>query len=411
MKKILFISPLEKETILLSYLMPYQVKRGYSEIGDSNLTKYPIKNWCEDKFQSLENLEKHYKFSYNGIEIDYKIVDFRHGDTESYETFAKEQKQNEGYDKVFVFIRKMFENNFNWNEWDFKDKSILEVIYLNLIETFHDTDKNMKQFLKNYKIISSSQFNYPDKNFYYDPILNLLYFYYNFGLDFLPFKTLDVKKTNLLGTYLRKNYKPLRDTLYSEIERLFPQKELIEIYDVEPRPNFITNLKLLNNPLKWDHNHITSYLDYITSVCAIVFETSNHSEFNWPCDSINRQYITEKTLKAILYSKMNIPFIMDMNPYDFIELNKRGFWFLNTEFFDFDNISSEEVLAQNMKNSIFKSVEYVLNIYEHNQNLQQTHYELTKLFSEKMQNNFNIFMKYLTNPLNSSKLLDFILYE
>ena len=131
MKKILFISPLEKETILLSYLMPYQVKRGYSEIGDSNLTKYPIKNWCEDKFQSLENLEKHYKFSYNGIEIDYKIVDFRHGDTESYETFAKEQKQNEGYDKVFVFIRKMFENNFNWNEWDFKDKSILEVIYLN----------------------------------------------------------------------------------------------------------------------------------------------------------------------------------------------------------------------------------------------------------------------------------------
>ena len=108
---------------------------------------------------------------------------------------------------------------------------------------------------------------------------------------------------------------------------------------------------------------------------------------------------------------MNIPFIMDMNPYDFIELNKRGFWFLNTEFFDFDNISSEEILAQNMKNSIFKSIEYVLNIYEHNQNLQQTHYELTKLFSEKMQNNFNIFMKYLTNPLNSSKLLDFILYE
>jgi hypothetical protein len=35
---------------------------------------------------------------------------------------------------------------------------------------------------------------------------------------------------------------------------------------------------------------------------------------------MNRQYITEKTLKAILYSKMNIPFIMDMNPINFIEL-------------------------------------------------------------------------------------------
>lgn len=411
MAKILFISPLEKETILLSYLMPYQVKRGYSEIKNLDLTKYPIKSWCENESQSLENLEKYYKFNYNGVEIDYKIVDFRHGDTESYENFAKEQKQREGYDKVFVFIRKMFENNFNWDEWGFKDKSILEVIYLNLIETFHDTDENIKQFLKNYKIISSSQFNYPDKNFYYDSILNLFYFYYSFGFDFLPFKTLDVKKTNLLGTYLRKNYKPLRDTLYSEIEQLFPQKELIKIYDVEPRPNFITNLKLLNSASKWDHNHITSYLDYITSVCAIVFETSNYSEFKWPCNSINRHYITEKTLKAILYSKMNIPFIMDMNPYNFIELNKMGFWFLNTEFFDFNNISSEEDLAQNMKNSIFKSIEFVLNTYNETNCLQQTHNKLSKLFSEKMQNNFNTFMKYLTNPLNSSKLLDFILYE
>ena len=142
-----------------------------------------------------------------------------------------------------------------------------------------------------------------------------------------------------------------------------------------------------------------------------MFETSNHSEFNWPCDSVNRHYITEKTLKAILYSKMNIPFIMDMNPYNFIELNKMGFWFLNTEFFDFDNTSSEEILSQNMKNSIFKSVEYVLNIYEHNQDLQQTHHELTKLFSEKMQNNFNIFMEYLYKPYNCEKLIKFILND
>jgi hypothetical protein len=304
----------------------------------------------------------------------------------------------------------MFSNGFDWNEWDFKDKSILEVIYLNLIETFHDTDENIKQFLKNHKIISSSQFNDPDRNFYYDPILNLLYFYNSFGFDFLPFKPLEVKKTNILGTYLRKNYKPLRDILYDEIYDVFDQKELIQIYDIKPRPDFISSLKSLHTSSKWDQNHITSYLDYITSVCALVFETSNYSEFKWPCNSKNRHYITEKTLKAILYSKMNIPFIIDMNPYNFIELNQLGFWFLNTEFFDFNNIS-EENLAQNMKNSIFKSIEYVLDIYSQTNNLQETHYKLSKQFSEKMQNNFSIFMEYLMNPPNNTKLLDFILYE
>jgi hypothetical protein len=64
-----------------------------------------------------------------------------------------------------------------------------------------------------------------------------------------------------------------------------------------------------------------------------------------------------------------------------------------------------------MKSSIFKSIEFILDLYNKKGSLQQTHNKLTELFSEKMQNNFNIFMKYLKTPKNSNNLLDFILYE
>lgn len=412
MKKVLFISPIEKESVLLSYLMPYQVGRGSSNIEDPYSYKSPVKNWYENKPQSLENLEKHYKFFYHGIEIDYKLVDFRHGDVESYENFVREQKEAFGYDRAFIFIRKMFEKGFDWDEWKFKDKDLLEVIYINLIEAFHDTDKVIQAFLQEYKVISAGQLDYSGKNFYYDSFLNPLYFYYTYGFDFLPFKELKVEKTNLVGMYLKKHYKPLRDTLHKDIEQIVGRKDLVEIYSTEPRPTFLTDLKTLHIPTGWDKNHISSYLDYITSVCALVFETSNHSEFKWPCNSKLRHYMTEKTLKAILYSKLNIPFIMDMNPYNFVELNKLGFWFLNTEFFDFEQIDSDDNISQNMRSSIFKSIEFVLDLYRKTGDLQETHHELTRLFSEKMQNNFKKFKEYLEKPKDNEKLLNFILnYE
>jgi hypothetical protein len=100
-----------------------------------------------------------------------------------------------------------------------------------------------------------------------------------------------------------------------------------------------------------------------------------------------------------------------MNPYSYVELSKLGFWFLNTEFFNFEQVNSDENISQNMKSSIFKSIEFILDLYNKTGSLQQTHNKLTELFSEKMQNNFNIFTKYLKIPKNSNNLLDFILYE
>jgi hypothetical protein len=88
-----------------------------------------------------------------------------------------------------------------------------------------------------------------------------------------------------------------------------------------------------------------------------------------------------------------------------------GFWFMNTEFFDFNKINSDEEITENTKNSIITSIEHVLEIYKKNDSdLDRTHKELEQMYSDKMQNNFNQFMKYLEGPKNHDKLIEFILY-
>ena len=107
---------------------------------------------------------------------------------------------------------------------------------------------------------------------------------------------------------------------------------------------------------------------------------------------------------------MDIPFIMDMNPFNFVELHEMGFWFLNSEFFDFTKTKFIDEASENMKNSIFKSIEYILELYKNNNSdLDKIHSELKLLYGDKMQNNHNLFMEYLYKPYNCEKLIKFIL--
>ena len=317
---------------------------------------------------------------------------------------------------MFLFTRKLFIEGVQNDEFTKIDKTILEVIYLNVSEAIHTKDNTLKEFLKDKKVISCGNVSYTNPNFYYEPFLNLIYSYYQYGFDFYPYNQLEVKKQNLIGMYLKKNYKVPRDMMYNDIKSEFINKEidvrLLEIYKEYPRPDFFTKFNCLHNPT-WDAAcHITSYLDYLTSVCAFAFETTNFKEFVFPYQSTNRQYITEKTLKTILYSKMDIPFIIDMNPINFIELHEMGFWFLNSEFFDFSKTKFMDELSYNMKNSIFKSIEYILELYKNNEyNLDKTHLELKMMYGDKMQSNYNLFMGYLNKPYNCEKLIKFILKD
>jgi hypothetical protein len=416
MKKVLFIANSLVDGMMLSYFMPYIVKRGDAVINPNDTPQIPIQRWYEQEAQTLENIDKFYKFKFEDTEIDFKFVVQQYENINGYMQFAKEQTQQEGYDKVFLFVRRLFIEGVEKNDFTNIDKNILEVIYLNVSEAIHTKNNTLRNFLKDKKVISCSNVSYTNTNFYYEPFLNLIYMYYQYGFDFYPYNKLDVKKQNLIGMYLKKNYKVSRDKMHNDIQDEFINKnvdtDLLEIYKESQRPDFFTKFNCLHTPA-WDSKcHITSYLDYITSVCAYTFETTNFEEFIFPYQSLNRQYITEKTLKAILYSKMDIPFIMDMNPFNFIELHEMGFWFLNSEFFDFTKTKFIDEASENMKNSIFKSIEYILELYKNNNlDLDKTHSELKMLYSDKMQSNYNLFMGYLNKPYNCEKLIKFILKD
>jgi hypothetical protein len=416
MAKVLFIANSRIDGMMLSYFMPYIVDRGFAEINPNDNQQIPISRWYEGNEQTLENIDKFYKFKFEDIDIDFKFVTHQYEDIDGYTHFANQQREANGYDRVFLFVRRFFIEGVQNDEFTKIDKNILEVIYLNVSEAIHTKNTTLRNFIKDKKVISCSNVSYKDSNFYYEPFLNLIYSYYQYGFDFYPYKQLDVKKQNLIGMYLKKNYKVARDKMYNDIKSEFINKEiddeLLEIYKEYPRPDFFTKFNCLHSPI-WDSMcHITSYLDYLTSVCAFAFETTNFEEFTFPYQSMNRQYITEKTLKAILYSKMDIPFIMDMNPINFIELHEMGFWFLNSEFFDFSKTKFIDELSENMKNSIFKSIEYILELYKNNNSdLDKTHSELKLLYGDKMQNNYNLFMEYLVKPYNCEKLIKFILKD
>jgi hypothetical protein len=416
MGKVLIIANSLIDGMMLSYFMPYLIERGVAEINPNDTPQIPISRWYEEEMQTLENIDKFYKFKFEDTDIDFKFLTQQYTNIEGYINFAKQQREQNGYDKVFLFTRKLFIEGIQNDDFTKIDKTILEVIYLNVSEAIHTKNNTLREFLKDKKVISCSNVSYTDTNFYYEPFLNLIYSYYQYGFDFYPYKQLDVKKQNLIGMYLKKNYKVSRDRMYDDIKSEFINKEidtkLLEIYKEYPRPDFFTKFNCLHNPT-WDSAcHITSYLDYLTSVCAFAFETTNFEEFIFPYQSINRQYITEKTLKAILYSKMDIPFIIDMNPINFVELHEMGFWFLNSEFFDFSKTKFMDELSCNMKDSIFKSIEYILELYKINEyNLDKTHLELKMMYGDKMQSNYNLFMGYLNKPYNCEKLIKFILKD
>jgi hypothetical protein len=414
MKKVLFLSEIRRDAMMLSYFKPYQVSRGYDDITKYNFNT-PIKCWIETNEKSLENIEGFYKFLYKDIEIDYKFINGLDNRLSYFEEIGNNEINLNNYDKVFIFKRIFFAPNFNQTEWELTDKTKFEVIFLNVNEAFHDSDENILTFLNNNKVISGGNFFHKHENLLYEPFLNLLYFYYIDSYEHLTYNYLDVKKNNLLGMYLRKNYKAERDERYNILREQFSQKnideKLIQIYKAETiKPDYIKELIRIHTPSGWEGNSISSYTDYITSVCAYMFETTNHKTYTWPSGTLRREYLTEKTLKSLLYSKLNIPFIIDINPYKFLILHELGFWFLNSEFFNFNDIADEQSMSNNYNNSITESINLIIQLFEKNdKDLDKTHKEIELLYGSKMQNNFTQLMSYLEAPKNHNELLNFIL--
>ena len=187
-----------------------------------------------------------------------------------------------------------------------------------------------------------------------------------------------------MGLYYIPKYKNVRDIMYNEMCDIFKNNELDSptIYDTNvDKPQLIAKYLELNNG-NWGLNHAAMYSDYLSSVCAFIFDTLNHVSVQGPADGTNRYYINEKALKAILFSKLNIPFIIDTNPHNLHILNDLGFWFLNLEFYSdnveesvYDSIKFLKELKENLKNPLsqegIKELEELLEIVSYGDYLDQ----------------------------------------
>jgi hypothetical protein len=375
---------------LLPYFLKYKIKEEEGRITEPFYTGNVDKSILTGVFS----------FVYNGINITIKFVENTSINELLYDMPTK-------YDKIFIL------EAYDSREATTVIGANVEILYFKIDENFHQSDECVKDVLSKFRIISSASLSFEHSNFYHEPILNLYTFYYCIGFNYLSYNKLNVSKQNLIGMYYSPKYKMVRDDMHYEISNIFQNRKIEgpTVYNTNSDKPHLISKYLENNNNYWGRNHSSMYSDYITSVCGFVFDTLNHRSIDGPAEAIGRSYINEKALKAILFSKLNIPFIIDTNPYNFNILNDLGFWFLNSEFHTFSKNKTTSEMVLETKNSIISSIEYLIGLYEKNNfDLDKTHNELVSLYGHKMQNNYFTFMKYLEEPKDGDNLINFILY-
>jgi hypothetical protein len=216
------------------------------------------------------------------------------------------------------------------------------------------TNEDIQRFLDQGNLfLSMSTISFEHKNFVFYPLFSLVYHYYQLGYKFLNFYQ-NSNKHNLLGIYHRPTHiggtrYPRRNYIYDQVK-----DRLGDDFVCYPSPS--TDLDLLLDSYRffgqWYNTHISSYTDYSTSVANIIFETfDSHGTYSYD----SRLLISEKTLKALLFSKENIFFIWYGHDTFIPHLKDHGFWFLNFEFYDAKNNSEDTAVFD----SLIKTTEYL----------------------------------------------------
>ena len=348
--------------------------------------------FCETKFD-LENASTTFTFFYKDDEY----------------IFSKDEEIIAKCDyKIQLF--------HTFNEWkDFKGFD--KLIQTQIVENYHITNEELLEYLDAGNVaISSASISFEHPNFFYDPIINLIFFYYHYGYNFLNYYKFD-KKENLLGIYhrptnglnLNKNH---RNHLYDEIKNVMGDDF------VSYKSNEYNQKVLFQSYITfghWGNTHISSYIDFTTSVCNVVFETLYATaNVEGPATGnkmYGRQYITEKTLKAICFSEENIFFIWYGPTNLYKHLMGIGFWFLNSEFYDesleipyMDGLPSYSHIEQ----SLIDTSLYLKKLKEEYKTNEEVHSYLVKKYGYKLQKNVELFKTMLNSYDKKDLLLNLI---
>lgn len=302
-----------------------------------------------------------------------------------------------------------------FSEWK-KFKGYDKLIQTQTVENYHITNAELKEYLDAGNIcLSSASISFEHPNFYYDPIFNLIFFYYHYGFNFLNYHKFD-NKNNLLGVY----HKPVDNINIQKGHRNFLYSKVKEILNED----FVSyeskdyNQKLILQPYtsfgQWGNNHISSYTDYTTSVCNIVFETL-YGHANVDSDESDRmygrQYITEKTLKSICFSEENIFFIWYGPNILFKHLNDMGFWFLNSEYYQRDaevpQIDSIGMTTP-IEHSVIDTAYYLQNLKNKLKTNEKVYEYLIEKYGHRLKQNIILFNQILNSYSKKEQVLKLI---
>lgn len=319
--------------------------------------------WC----LSLEKLEK------NG---DGGFTFYKDGDefvfVRNYKFTASDKIKN--CDKKI----KLFHNFNDWKQYIGYDL----LLQSNVVENFHVENKFIKEFLDSGNIIlSSASISFEHPNFYYEPLINLNLFYYFYGFNYLNYHKNSINKKSLLGTYHKLPGKKFRDEIFLKIKDILGND-----FMAFQNPNFIT-LDIFESHQYlglWGLNHINTYTDYGTTACNLVFETLQDNANEEDNKMFGRIYITEKTLKSLIFCEEEI-FFMWYGPKKIYEyLMELGFWFYNSEFYEGD-----------LKKSIFDASEELKSLKDKLKTDDVVYLYLKEKYISKLENNVKLIKKHL----------------
>jgi hypothetical protein len=293
---------------------------------------------------------------------------------------------------------RLFHTFDEWKSFKGYDK----LIQTQTVENYHISNYELKEYLDAGNIsLSSASISFEHPNFHYDPIFNLIFFYNHYGYNFLNYYKFD-NKSNLLGVYYQNNKggffakKQKRNLIFNKVYELLDN-------DLHCFKSNDYNLKSILQPYStfghWGNNHISSYTDYMTTVCNLVFETLDEDSNNE--DGTNhmhkRLYITEKTLKTIIFSEANIFFIW-YGPKKLLKhLTNLGFWFLNLEFY-----------SDNVEESVYDSIKFLKELKEKYTSNKEIHEYLVNTYGHHLEKNVEIFNGILNSYNKKDSLLNLI---
>lgn len=299
----------------------------------------------------------------------------------------------------------------NYRYKDYKEKNkdcaYFDAIILSspgeaLVHTISDDELISFLDAGNIFITGTDNLNINHKRLFIDKFMSPILLYYELGLNYINFYQNTKAKINLLGTYNRKVYindyegtpsnkSVVRNKRIEEVKNILGEDFVIYANNHKLFPEILEPYYFLT---LWQNNHVSGYSDFATSVCNLIFESFT------PDDTDCRTNLSEKTTKAILFSKENIFFIWHGPDKLFHALRDMGFWFFNMEFYNFENPQKNE-----MDISMFLAIEYLKNLKQiHKENNLVFEHMLVK-YNEKLVKNYMLFEdRLVTCPITDNIL-------